>query len=94
VQISLLDLPDVRHHRGAPAPAPHHRGQVIELITAAEARGQARLVEMNQQVLGNLDRIIDTTNPTCAPRSNGCETASALPRAGPSRTGNDLPIPP
>ena len=37
-----------------------HRGQVIELITAAQARGQARLVEMNQQVLGNLDRIIDT----------------------------------
>ena len=37
-----------------------HRGQVIELITAAQARGQARLVEMNQQVLGNLDRIIGT----------------------------------
>jgi len=37
-----------------------HRGQVIELITAAQARGQTRLVEMNQQVLGNLDRIIDT----------------------------------
>ena len=35
-----------------------HRGQVIELITAAEARGQARLAEMNRQVLGNLDRII------------------------------------
>ena len=40
-------------HRG-------HRQQVIELITAAQARGQARLVEMNQQVLGNLDRIIGT----------------------------------
>ncbi len=37
-----------------------HRGQVIELITAAAARGQTRLAEMNQQVLGNLDRIIDT----------------------------------
>jgi hypothetical protein len=37
-----------------------HRGQVIELITLAEARGQVRLAEMNQQVLGNLDRIIDT----------------------------------
>jgi integrase len=34
-----------------------HRQQVIELITAAEARGQTRLTEMNQQVLGNLDRI-------------------------------------
>ena len=37
-----------------------HRGQVIELITAAQARGQTRLAEMNRQVLGNLDRIIDT----------------------------------
>jgi integrase len=37
-----------------------HRGQVIELITAAQARGQTRLAEMNQQVLDNLDRIIDT----------------------------------
>jgi hypothetical protein len=37
-----------------------HRGQIIELITAAQARGQTRLAEMNQQVLGNLDRIIDT----------------------------------
>jgi hypothetical protein len=40
---------------------PQHRtqrGQLIELITAAEARGQARLVEMNRQVLGNLDQII------------------------------------
>jgi hypothetical protein len=37
-----------------------HRGQVIELITAAQARGQTRLAEMNQQVLGNLDRIIAT----------------------------------
>jgi hypothetical protein len=35
-----------------------HRQQVLQIITAAEARGQTRLVEMNQQVLGNLDRII------------------------------------
>jgi integrase len=35
-----------------------HRQQVLQIITAAEARGQQRLVEMNQQVLGNLDRII------------------------------------
>jgi integrase len=37
-----------------------HRHQVLQIITAAEARGQQRLVEMNQQVLGNLDRIIST----------------------------------
>ena len=35
-----------------------HRQQVVQIITAAEARGQQRLIEMNQQVLGNLDRII------------------------------------
>ena len=30
----------------------------LQLITAAEANGHTRLVEMNRQVLGNLDRII------------------------------------
>ena len=35
-----------------------HRQQVVQIITAAEARGQQRLIEMNQQVLTNLDRII------------------------------------
>jgi integrase len=34
------------------------RQQLLQLITAAQARGQARVVEMNQQVLGNLDQII------------------------------------
>ena len=37
-----------------------HRQQVLQIISAAEARGQLRLVEMNQQVLGNLDNIITT----------------------------------
>ncbi len=37
-----------------------HRQQVLQIISAAKARGQARLVEMNQQVLGNLDNIITT----------------------------------
>ena len=38
----------------------HHqqRQQVLQIMSAAQARGQLRLVEMNQQVLGNLDRII------------------------------------
>jgi integrase len=35
-----------------------HRLQTLQLITAAEANGHTRLVEMNQQVLGSLDRII------------------------------------
>ncbi len=38
----------------------HHqqRQQTLQLITAAEARGQQRLAEMNRQVLHNLDNII------------------------------------
>jgi hypothetical protein len=55
-----------------------HRGQIIELITAAQARGQTRLVEMNQQVLGNLDRIIDTLDhDTDDDTGNGIEASDA-----------------
>lgn len=38
----------------------HHdqRQHTLQIISAAEARGHTRLVEMNQQVLTNLDRII------------------------------------
>ena len=35
-----------------------HRADVLQIISAAEARGQQRLVEMNRQVLTNLDTII------------------------------------
>ena len=37
-----------------------HRTQVVQIISAAEARGQQRLAEMNTRVLDNLDRIIQT----------------------------------
>ncbi len=40
---------------------PQHRRQrteILQIITAAEARGQRRLVDMNRQVLTNLDTII------------------------------------
>jgi integrase len=35
-----------------------HRQQIVQIITAAEAGGQSRLAEMNQQVLTSLDSII------------------------------------
>jgi hypothetical protein len=35
----------------------HHR-QTLQIITAAEARNQTRLVEMNRQVADNLEKII------------------------------------
>jgi hypothetical protein len=38
----------------------HHaqRHQTLQIISAAEANGQARVAEMNRQVAGNLDKII------------------------------------
>ncbi|MFD6278067.1 hypothetical protein ACFWFI_21255 [Streptomyces sp. NPDC060209] len=42
---------------------PQHREQrqqLLQIVTAAEARGQTRVVEMNRQVLGNLEQIITT----------------------------------
>jgi len=42
---------------------PQHRNQrtqTLQLITAAEARGQQRLAESNRTVLANLDTIITT----------------------------------
>ena len=37
-----------------------HWEQTRQLIAGATARGQLRLIEMNQQILSNLDRIITT----------------------------------
>lgn len=57
---------------------PHHRSQrqqTVEIISAAEARGQARLVEMNRHVLANLDRIITALDDEPGPASE--ETADA-----------------
>jgi hypothetical protein len=42
---------------------PQHHAQrqaTLQIITAAEANGQARVAEMNRQVAGNLDKIIAT----------------------------------
>jgi hypothetical protein len=38
----------------------HHaqRHQTLQIITAAEENGQARVAEMNKQVAANLDKII------------------------------------
>jgi hypothetical protein len=35
-----------------------HHSQTLQIISAAEARGQRRLVEMNHQVANNLKKII------------------------------------
>ena len=49
------------HHRG-------HRQQIVQIISAAEARGQTRLAEMNQQVLANLDNIITSLQDNSQPQ--------------------------
>jgi hypothetical protein len=40
----------------------HHaqRRQSLQIITAAEANGQARVAEMSKQVAANLGKIIDS----------------------------------
>jgi integrase len=57
---------------------PQHRSQrqqVLQIITAAEANGQGRLTEMNQQVLTNLNRIIATLEED--PPAADCEATDA-----------------
>ena len=57
-------------------PQPHQqRHQVIQIISAAEARGQQRLAEMNRQVLGNLDQIIATLETPADPNGTGAADA-------------------
>jgi integrase len=53
----------------------HHaqRQQTLQIITAAEANGQARVAEMNKQVAGNLDKIIATLQD----RGQGKEAAAS-----------------
>lgn len=53
-----------------------HRQQVLQIITAAEARGQARLGEMNRQVPGNLDKIIGTLEADPGPGQPEAASAS------------------
>lgn len=57
---------------------PQHRQQrqqLLQIVSAAEARGQLRVVEMNQQALGNLDRIITSLEGDEAP--GGAEVTDA-----------------
>lgn len=50
------------HHR--------HRAEVLQIISAAEARGQQRLAEMNRRVLTNLDTIITSFDNQTPPQEN------------------------
>ena len=55
----------------------HHqqRQQVIQIISAAEARGQQRLAEMNRQVLGNLDQVIAALETPADTKGTGAADA-------------------
>jgi hypothetical protein len=52
-----------------------HRCQVIQIISAVEARGQQRLAEMNRQVLGNLDQIIAALEAQADTKGTGAADA-------------------
>ncbi|WP_240677080.1 tyrosine-type recombinase/integrase [Actinacidiphila soli] len=54
----------------------HHRTEILQIISAAEARGQQRLVEMNQQVLSNLDTIITSLAVPVSSQPEGAADAS------------------
>ena len=56
----------------------HHaqRQQTLQIISAAEANGQARVAEMNKQVAGNLDKIIATLEDD---GDDGKEAAAGAP---------------
>ena len=66
----------------------HHaqRQQTLQIITAAEASGQARVAEMNRQVAGNLDKIIAALEDDGEEREGGGRrcvlTRSPRPRPG------------
>jgi hypothetical protein len=54
---------------------PQHRDrqrQVLQIITAAEARGQTRLVEMNQHVADNLQTIITVLENDTGTAADAC----------------------
>ena len=74
---------------------PQHRQQrqqTLQLITAAEARGQQRLAEMNRQVLHNLDNIITALDqPTRTGETCGLTTASTS--SPPPGSGTNTPAP-
>jgi hypothetical protein len=55
----------------------HHqqRQQVIQILSAAEARGQQRLAQMNRQVLGNLDQIIAALETQADTKETGAADA-------------------
>jgi hypothetical protein len=58
---------------------PQHHGQrqqTLQIITAAEANGQARVAEMNKQVAANLGKIIATLE---AGEDDGGEAAGDAP---------------
>jgi hypothetical protein len=54
-----------------------HREQTRRLLATATANGQLRLVEMNQQVLANLDRIIGALEADDGEADDGREVADA-----------------
>ena len=57
---------------------PEHRRQhqqTLQIISAAEARGQARVTEMNQQVADSLQRIITALEADQDPQDGAADVS-------------------
>jgi integrase len=57
---------------------PQHRQQhqqTLQIISAAEARGQTRMVEMNRQVADNLEKIIATLDDDVQPTTEAADAS-------------------
>ena len=67
---------------------PQHRAQqqaALQIITTAEAAGQARLAEMNKQVAGNLGKIITALETDARGRKRPPVRPEPPPRSPPPR---------
>ncbi len=53
-----------------------HHQQTLQIISAAEARGQTRMAEMNRQVAGNLSKIIASLKDGNSTGHHGAADAS------------------
>ena len=60
-----------QQERAPSSRAVEQRRQTVQILSAAEARRQTRLIEMNQAVLHNLDRIIDSLDDTAPAEAAG-----------------------
>ena len=71
---------------------PQHREQhhtTLQIISAAQARGQTRMVQMNRQVAGNLEKIITALEADEAGHGRRCVLTTPRPSSPPPGSGTN-----